>query len=81
MNLGGLGARAAIKQKPTKLCNRCGLRYLEDELECTHCKDMSDSELTVFKEQVEASHESNAKLGSIFFVIALAFGVLLLLSF
>jgi hypothetical protein len=81
VNLGGLGARAALKQNSTKLCNRCGLRYSVNELECTHCKGMSDSELSVFKEHIEASHESNAKFGSIFFVIALALGVWLLLFF
>jgi len=81
VNLGGLGARAALKQKPTKLCNRCGLRFSENELECTHCKDRSDSELSEFKEHIEDMRESNAKLGSIFFVIALVLGVLLLLSF
>ena len=67
MKLGGLGARAALKQKPTKLCNRCGLRYSESELECTHCKDISESELSAFRERIETAHESNAKLGSIFF--------------
>lgn len=80
MNLGGLGARAALKQKPTKRCDRCGLRYPKDEDKCTHCKDVSDSELAAFKEEIEAQRESGARLGFIFLVIALALGVLLLLS-
>jgi len=80
MNIGGLGSRGALKQKPTKSCNRCGLRYPEDEPECTHCKDMNDFELASFKESLDAAQESHAKLGSIFFVIALAIGVLMLLS-
>lgn len=80
MNLGGLGARAALKQRPTKRCERCGLRYPKDEDRCTHCKNVSDSELAAFKEQIEAQRESGGRLGAIFLVMALALGVLLFLS-
>jgi len=81
VNWGGLGARAALKQKPTKPCERCGLRYPEDENECTHCSSISDSELPFFKEHIEAQYRAASSLGSVFFVIAIVLGVLLLLSF
>lgn len=82
MKIGGLGARAAFKQKPTKPCERCGLRHPIDEVRCSHCKDISDQELPTFKENIGTQHELGAKLCSIFFVVALALGVFLfLLSF
>lgn len=77
----GAAARAALKQKPTKPCERCGLRYPEDEVQCTHCKDISDAQLPAFKDHINAQYESGARLGSIFMAIALVIGVLLLLSF
>ena len=81
MNLGGLGARAALKQKPTKPCNRCGLRYEEDADKCVHCGDISDANLSDFKEGIEAQKDAEANLGSIFLVITLALGILLFLLF
>ena len=81
MSLSGLGARAALRQKPTKLCERCGLRYAIDEAQCTHCKDISDSELADFKERIEAQHESSANLGYLFLVVALVLGILLFFAF
>lgn len=80
MRIGGLGSRAALQQKPTKSCDRCGLRYPEDEESCPHCKDIHDSELAGFKEHIQARHEAGARLGRTFFMIAVAIGVLLLLS-
>jgi hypothetical protein len=82
MGIGGLVARAVLKQKPTKLCERCGLRYSLDEPACTHCKDIvSESDLAAFKERIQQQKVSGVNLGAIFFVIALAIGLLLFLSF
>lgn len=81
MNFGGLAAKAALKQKPTKQCPRCSLRYPIDEEKCLHCKNVSDSELTAFKEHIEAQKEAGASLGSIFLMVTLILGALLLLSF
>lgn len=81
MIFGGLGARAAHKQKSTKPCSRCSLWYPEDEASCIHCKDISDDHLETFKRRIEAQHESNAKLGRTFIVIAMVLGLLLFFSF
>jgi hypothetical protein len=82
MNIGGLAARAALKQKPTKLCERCGLKYPEDEPACLHCKEiLSEPELEAFKEKIDSQGEATSNLGSIFCLVALILGVLLFLSF
>ena len=78
MNIGGLGARAALKQKPTNKCDRCGLRYSKDMYSCPHCSDIkSDSELESFKENIENERKAGAHLGVTFLYIALVLIIIL----
>ena len=82
MSIGGLATRASLNQKPTKPCERCGLRYPIDEHACPHCKDIkTEADLALFKEHIESQKEAGSNMGSIFFVVALILGVLLYFLF
>lgn len=82
MNIGGLGARAALlkHQKPTKLCSRCGLRYAEDLNVCSHCGTLSDQELYELKERLEFEGEGSSKLGLYLIMLSIISALLFLLA-
>ncbi len=82
MNIGGLGARAALSkhQKPTKPCERCGLRYADDLDVCSHCGDLSDRELLSFKDKLEMERKNSSQIGTYFIVISIV-SALAFLSF
>jgi hypothetical protein len=82
MNIGCLGMRSAVEQKPTKRCDSCGLRYPKEEPACTHCKDITTvSELLAFKREIESKHIAGSNLGKRFIVVGLVLGLILFLSF
>jgi ribosomal protein L37E len=81
--LGGLLAKAASlrNQKPTKRCNRCGLRYsYEDNEKCPHCGSLSDSELRELKKKIETEQAANRRLG-VWFALAAIIILALMLVF
>lgn len=81
MNLGGLGARAALlkSQKPTKQCERCGLHYVvEGNDTCPHCGSLSDRELQVLLEHKEREQAGNRSLGLLFVVVAIGLAAVLI---
>jgi len=82
MNIGGLGARAALlkHQKPTKPCERCGLRYAEDLDVCSHCGTLNDQELCELKERLEIEGEGSSKLGFYLIMLSVISALLFLLT-
>ena len=81
MNIGGLGARAALRQKPTRKCERCGLRYPKDLADCPHCHTIrTQADLEAFKAEKAAERAAGVRLGRLFIIVALILLALLLLS-
>ena len=79
--IGGAGTKLAqaLKQAPTKPCQRCGLHYSEQEHDqCPHCSSLSDSELVQLQQTVQAEKRGNHYLGMKFLAISLMLGILLL---
>lgn len=62
----------------SKVCERCGLWYPKKESECTHCKDLGDSEILQLKEKYDGYYEGNSKLGTQFLIVA---GIIVLIVF
>ena len=83
MNIGGLGARAALlkHQKPTKPCDRCGLRYAEDLDVCSHCGTLNDQELHELKKRLAAEAEGSSRLGLYLLKLSVISALLFLLTF
>ncbi|PUB72588.1 MAG: hypothetical protein DBP02_21705 [gamma proteobacterium symbiont of Ctena orbiculata] len=61
----GMGAFGAFRrrQKPTKKCKLCGLRYTVDKEECPHCSGLSDSEVKRLKSRFTLEQIANSRLG------------------
>ncbi len=82
MALGGLGLKLATLrlQKPTRKCQRCGLRYPKEAEKCTHCGELGERELNQLRQTIDEHRQSNRRLGLIFVVAAvlLLFGLLLI---
>ena len=82
MGIGGVGLQAAIKRKPTKRCNRCGLRFPIDEKVCRHCsKFKTEHELEAFKKKIASQKAAKKNLGIYFLVTTLVLGLLLIFTF
>lgn len=83
MPLGGAGLAGInhANKKPTKKCERCGLRYPEEDEVCIHCGKLDDSELLQLKESIEEEHKAHFYLGRKFYAVALMVFVMLLLSY
>lgn len=81
MGIGGLALKiAALRlQKPTKKCDRCGLRYPKDAEKCPHCGELGERELQELKEKIQEHRRSNKRLGLMFVIAAVIviFGLLL----
>ena len=77
----GLGLKLAHMRnnKPSQECTRCGLRYTIDNENCPHCRNLSDSQLLELKKEISNNHEANKRLGKVFFIIAIAITVLMIL--
>lgn len=83
MNIGGLGARAALlqNQKHTKPCERCGLHSaFEDNKLCPHCSSLDEAGLKKLMAKKEQNYQGRSNLGKWFIMAALALGFLMLLS-
>lgn len=59
-----------IEIKLTKKCGRCGLRYPNEEINCTHCTGLSDQEVEVLRKRCNDEHPANVNLGRLFLYIA-----------
>jgi hypothetical protein len=55
----------------TKKCDKCELRYPKNEIDCTHCSDLSNQEVEELKAKYEDEHYGNTRLGRIFMVISI----------
>lgn len=44
-------------------CERCGLRYARNEETCPHCRDLDDSELEEFLDDLARQREGGRNLG------------------
>ena len=60
----------------SKVCERCGLWYPKKKSECTHCKDLGETEVLQLKEKYNRHYEGNSRLGAQFLIIA---GVIVLI--
>ncbi len=83
MSIGGLGARAAMlkNQKPTKKCERCGLRYVEPSPDkCPHCGDLCEARLHQLLDKVQREAKASKSLGKYFLFAAILTAVLLVLA-
>ena len=65
-------------RKPTKQCERCGLRYRIDEENCPHCHNLSDAGVAALKQRFAREQISNHRLGSKL-LMAAALGLVLIL--
>jgi hypothetical protein len=63
----------------TKKCPRCQLRYRWREKQCTHCSDLTDSDVEKLKLQYQEKHKGNANLGRwfILFAVLIIIGIVL----
>ena len=69
------------KQPKQKYCERCELYYDETLEKCSHCSDLTDSEVIALKEEQEDTLESNAHLGKYLLFTTIILAGLLFLSF
>ncbi|MEM1187649.1 MAG: hypothetical protein AAGA95_08310 [Pseudomonadota bacterium] len=78
---GVLGARAAWEamQPRRKKCGRCGLYYRESLEKCRWCGDLDENGLAELKARLDREHRGNKSLGHLFFLIAVACAVVVLL--
>ncbi|MGQ8364238.1 hypothetical protein [Glaciecola sp. 1036] len=81
MRIGPALARLSLKPKPTKGCERCSLRFPQEDAECPYCYGLSDGELQQVKQQIKSQHDARAKLGRIFLAITVIIVILLLLTY
>ena len=77
----GLGSRAAWEamQPRRRKCVRCGLYYRESLDKCPWCGDLDDTGLAELKQKLDREHQGNKSLGQIFFALAAAMAVIVLL--
>lgn len=82
MRLAGLSMALAHmrNRKPTKKCERCGLRFVIDEEHCPHCHGLSESDLSAFKKKIANEHRHTQKLGNLMLFGALVLLVLMALA-
>ena len=62
MSLGVL-ARLMQRKKPTRKCERCGLRYAFDSESCPHCSELTDEEVALLKKKIVRQQRWNSRLG------------------
>lgn len=55
----------------TKKCARCELRYPVNEVQCSHCKNLTDQQVVELKLRLEKQHQGNANLGKLFIYLAI----------
>ncbi|MFT6986294.1 MAG: recombinational DNA repair protein RecR [Psychromonas sp.] len=68
-------------QPKQKYCQRCELYYDETLEKCSHCSELTDSEVITLKEKQEDSLQSNSHLGKYFLLATIILAGLLFLSF
>ena len=68
----GMSLAHMRNRKPTKKCDRCGLRYQANKLECPHCHNLSEEELSQLKKKIARMHADYRVLGILFILVALA---------
>ena len=76
----GIGFGHSSNLKPTKKCDRCGLRYPKDEERCSHCSELNARELDELLHRLKEEAGANSNLGTKFLLVSvvLAFFVFLL---
>ncbi len=65
--------------KRTQKCERCGLLFPKKAIECPHCTDLNDRELSELKQEIQERHVANKNLGMVFMAAAIAMGVIFVL--
>lgn len=55
----------------TKKCHRCGMLYSINEEFCTHCNNLTDTEVEELKRKNIEEHKGNANLGKLFLYISI----------
>ena len=81
MGLGGLGMSAAnaLRRKPLRKCERCGLYYVANENDrCEHCADLDSRGLQALLEKTEEERLAHHRLGKWFFAAAIVILLLLM---
>lgn len=58
--------------KPTRRCERCGLRYPEDKQECPHCAHLDGHALQLLLRKRKQESEAIARMGRFMFALAAA---------
>ncbi len=83
MALGGLGLKALQQklQKPTRQCDRCGLRTPLDKEQCVHCADLDERGLEALMEKVQWEREGVRNLGVLFLGLGALSGLIVLTLF
>jgi hypothetical protein len=79
----GLGMTLAHlrKRRPTRKCERCGLRYTIDKDQCPHCGDLTEAQLVALQQRIAQHHQANRRLGLLFLLGAMVIMALTLLAF
>jgi uncharacterized membrane protein YvbJ len=68
--------------RQSKKCDRCGLQYDIEEVECPHCHNLSDAEVALLKQKEEQEAEGESKIGIILlFIAAVIIGIMLAETF
>jgi len=52
--------------KRVKKCNRCGLKYPNENTSCNHCEYLNKNEVAILKAKFKQQQKKNAKLGKLF---------------
>ncbi len=62
----GLGMLAAHmrRRKPTRKCERCGLKYTIDHDACPHCSGLTDEQVVQLKKRFAREQVAHGRLGT-----------------
>lgn len=67
-----------LRQKPSRKCNRCGLRYAIDSETCPHCSELIDEEVTRLKRRLMREQTRNGQLGRVMLIVTAVLTVVMI---
>lgn len=71
--------RFPIRVQLTRRCQRCGLRYPREQMNCPHCRGLTDEQVLKIRARHRRELMGNDQLGRLLFYIAGLLVVLLVI--